>query len=79
MAARAEYVAAAGGRKKRTYPFTGKILCENCGKHYKRKIANGKHYWQCATFLELGKNECHAKQIPDEILTALALELGGME
>jgi DNA invertase Pin-like site-specific DNA recombinase len=77
---RAEYYAASEGTKKRTYPFTGKILCENCGKHYKRKSANGRHFWQCATFLQWGKDFCNkSKQVPEEILETLAAEFGGME
>jgi site-specific DNA recombinase len=60
------------------YPFTGKIECEGCGKNYKRKTTAGKSYWQCATYLQEGRNACHTKQIPEDILhtvTAEALEL----
>lgn len=78
MAERAEYVGAIGGTKKRTYPFTGKVLCESCGKNYKRKIANGRHFWQCSTFLQLGKNECHAKQIPEGTLNEITAEVLGI-
>ena len=28
------------------YPFTGKILCEHCGKHFKRKTACRRGAWQ---------------------------------
>jgi len=77
-AERAEYCSATGGIKKRTYPFTGKILCQSCGKNYKRKIANGKHYWQCSTFLQRGKDKCRAKQIPETTLMETAAEVLGL-
>ena len=57
---------------RNTYPFSGVILCENCGKHYKRKKGAGKFYWQCSTFLQEGKAVCPAKQIPEDILLTVA-------
>jgi hypothetical protein len=61
-------------------PFTSKITCGDCGKHYKRKISNGKHFWHCAMFQSLGKEFCPtSKQIPEDMLTRLAEELGGMD
>ena len=60
--------------------FTSKITCGDCGKHYKRKVANGKHFWHCATYLSVGKEFCGtSKQIPEDVLTRLADELGGMD
>ena len=56
------------------YPFSGIILCGNCGKKYKRKVSKGNPVWQCATFLLLGKAACHTKQIPEPILHATAAE-----
>jgi DNA invertase Pin-like site-specific DNA recombinase len=65
---------------KKITPFTSKITCGECNKRYKRKIANGRHFWQCSTFLSIGKEFCGtSKQIPEEVLTAFADELGGME
>jgi DNA invertase Pin-like site-specific DNA recombinase len=62
------------------YPFSGKIVCGCCGKKYKRKLANGKQYWHCSTFNQFGKEFCAtSKQIPEEVLTALSEELGGMD
>jgi len=57
------------------YPFTGMIVCNNCGRHYKRKITNGKVAWNCVTFLQKGKAVCHAKQIPESVLYHLAAEV----
>ncbi|MEA5013427.1 MAG: recombinase family protein [Candidatus Limiplasma sp.] len=50
------------------YPFRGKLICGNCGKAYNRKTTLGKVAWKCATYLQLGKAYCHAKQIPEDIL-----------
>lgn len=54
-------------KPKQEYPFTGKIICEKCGKHYNRKATHGHVYWNCKTFLHFGKSICHTKQIPEEI------------
>lgn len=63
-------------KPKATYPFTSKIVCGQCGKHYKRKIGNaGTKYahpiWICSTFNSLGEKFCASKQIPEDILTKL--------
>ena len=60
------------------YPFTGKILCDNCGKRYKRKKGVGRFYWQCYTFLYEGKAVCPAKQIPEETLYTATAEVLGL-
>jgi DNA invertase Pin-like site-specific DNA recombinase len=61
------------------YAFSGKILCENCGKHYIRKNAHGKIVWRCTTFEKLGKSRCAARQIPESVLETLTSEVGGTE
>ena len=61
------------------YPFTGMIVCGNCGCHYKRKITNGKVAWNCVTFLQKGKALCHAKQIPEDTLYKLTNEVLGLD
>ena len=60
------------------YPYTGKILCGQCGKHYKRKIVQGRFCWQCSTFLHEVRAVCPAQQIPERVLDDLTAELGGM-
>ena len=62
-----------------TYPFTGKIICDNCGKAYRRKTTNGKIGWQCGTFLTLGKEYCHAKQTPEDTLMAVTASVLGLK
>jgi DNA invertase Pin-like site-specific DNA recombinase len=54
------------------YPFTGKIVCGNCGKHYKRKKTSIGFSWHCSTFLTQGKKKCETKAIPEEILNNFA-------
>jgi DNA invertase Pin-like site-specific DNA recombinase len=61
------------------YPFSGKIVCENCGKHYKRKKTLKGFSWHCSTFLQNGKQECGAKAIPETVLKNLAEKIGGTE
>lgn len=61
---------------KVVYPFTSKIICGQCGKHYRRKITNAgskyeKPVWICTTFNRLGKVACPSQQIPEDILTDL--------
>ena len=52
--------------------FTKKIVCEQCGAHYRRKVvAGGKVVWICGTFNRLGKAYCPSQQIPEEILKEL--------
>lgn len=67
-------------RKKdpRQYPFTSKIVCGKCGKKYKRKVTKGRVYWNCSTYLEFGRDSCHARQIPEAILFSLATEVLGL-
>jgi DNA invertase Pin-like site-specific DNA recombinase len=70
---------AAPSKPRKAYPFTGKIHCGNCGKHYKRKIARGHAFWHCATYMERGKAECPAKQIPENVLFALSADVLELE
>lgn len=61
------------------YPFTGRIICGNCGKNFQRKTTKGRVSWQCSTYLEHGKSACQSKQIPDELLKMTAAEAMGIE
>ena len=60
--------------KKKKYPFTGKIICANCGKHYRRKITATGPVWICITFNSLGKSACASKQIPESVLYELTAD-----
>ena len=65
--------------KQPCYPFTGKILCENCGKHYKRVVVAGHVAWQCHTYQRLGREACHAKKIPESTLKSISADVLGRE
>ena len=41
--------------EKGTYPFSGKLICEGCGKHYRRKRTAARVVWICSTFNTMGK------------------------
>ena len=62
-----------------TYPFTGLITCENCGKHYRRKVTPTGAVWICSTYNTYGKSRCPSKAIPETTLTVLADEIGGVD
>jgi len=51
--------------------LTGKVVCGNCGKNYKRRKRRDKWSWQCSAYLTQGKNACPAKQIPEDVLLDL--------
>ena len=59
---------------KKTYPFTGKIVCEKCGKNYRRKTTASGIKWCCSTYNTYGKAYCDAQQIPESILEGLVGE-----
>ena len=72
-----------GGTLER-YPFSGMIVCGNCGCHYRRRTANAstkyaKPAWACGNFLTFGKEKCDAQQIPEDILTAKTCEVLGLQ
>ena len=67
------------GQKKNTYPFTGKLVCTGCGKHYRRKVTKARPVWICSTFNTMGKALCLSKQIPEETLYHMAAEALGMD
>ena len=55
--------------------YTGLIQCAKCGKNYRRKTRNGRHFWICATLNTRGKKYCASKQVPEPILDALVKEV----
>lgn len=58
-----------------SYPFTGMLICDNCGKHYRRKITATRPVWICSTFNTMGKAYCASKQIPEETLYKITAEV----
>jgi DNA invertase Pin-like site-specific DNA recombinase len=61
------------------YPFTGLLVCGNCGKHYRRRITPTQAVWRCATYETLGKSACASKQIPESTLTAVTADVLGTD
>lgn len=57
------------------YPFSGKIVCGNCGKHYRRKVTASGPIWICGTYNEQGKAACPSKAIPERVLMALTADI----
>lgn len=57
--------------EKPSYPFTGKIVCAHCGKHYRRKMTATGPVWICSTYNTKGKTACPSKQIPESTLIQL--------
>lgn len=63
--------------------FSGLLTCANCGKHFRRRIANAsskyaKPAWLCSTFATRGKRFCNNKQIPEAILISKTKEVLGL-
>nr|DAE58434.1 MAG TPA: integrase [Caudoviricetes sp.] len=60
-----------------TYPFTSLLVCDNCGKNYRRKTTKTGIVWVCGTFNTLGKSACASKQIPETTLQQVTAEVLG--
>ncbi len=60
--------------QKTIYPFTGKLVCESCGKHYQRKKTATGYVWICSTFNREGKSACPSRQIPEKVLEQLSAD-----
>lgn len=69
----------AGADTTNTYPFTGKLVCANCGKHYRRKTTKTRAVWICTTYNSMGKAVCDSKAIPEETLIQMTNEVLGLE
>ena len=65
------------GAKRKEYPFSGKLICACCGKHYRRKITATGPKWICTTYNTMGKVACPSKQIPEDTLIATTGEVIG--
>ena len=59
---------------KVNYPFTSKIVCEKCGKSYRRRTTSTGAKWCCATYNTYGKAYCDAQQIPESVLEGIVAD-----
>ena len=72
-------------RTGKTYPFTKKIICGCCGRHYTRQVWNsGKNGIRRATWVCTGKKaekyrQCRAKNISEEKLMEISTKMLGLE
>ena len=66
------------GVKRKEYPFSGKLICAGCGKHYRRKVKESGPVWICSTYNTQGKAACPSKAVPEPILEAITDEVGGI-
>lgn len=64
---------------KNTYPFSGKLVCAGCVKHYRRKVTATGPTWICPTYNTQGKAACPSKRIPETTLMAVTAEALGLE
>lgn len=62
---------------KKIYPFTGLLVCGNCGKNYRRKVTKAGAVWVCGTYNSLGKAACASKQIPESTLQQVTADVLG--
>lgn len=81
---RREKMKADGRQWSRRYPFSGIIECGECGMHYRRRtVRSGTSYkqavWICRTFDAYGKEFCHSKQIPEDILIVKTAKVVGSD
>lgn len=70
--------------KQEKTQFSSLITCANCGKHFRRRIANSggkyaKPVWVCSTFMNKGRDVCDMRQIPEDILIAKTKEALNLE
>lgn len=61
------------------YPFSGMIVCGNCGLHYIHKTAHGIVYWNCSTTQRRGADICQTQKIPEDILKDITASVLGLE
>ena len=80
MAIRAEHYNAPDGQGLKRYPFSNKLICDGCGKNYRRKKTAARDVWICKTFNSFGKAYCPtSKQIPEETLMEISARVLGTD
>ena len=65
--------------KRTKHPFAGKIICDICGKAYRRTVSRkgtAQEYisWNCATYSRQGKAACPAPPVPERTLLDISMD-----
>lgn len=68
------------GKYSSKYPFSGRIICGDCGETFKRRTWNSnnpskKIVWQCKTYIKEGKDACDMKAVDDKVLKDAFVEM----
>ena len=64
-----------GKTPKTDSPFSRLIVCEKCGKNYRRKTTATGIIWICSTYNSKGKAACASKAIPEIILENITADI----
>jgi len=67
------------GQAKGTYPFSGIMICDNCGKSYRRKTTATGPVWICTTYNSMGRQHCASKAVPEKQLSQATAEVLGTD
>lgn len=58
--------------------FSGRIVCAQCGRKYKRTKNHGRYIWNCSTYLVHGKSACPGLQFREDTLQQAAADAMGL-
>jgi DNA invertase Pin-like site-specific DNA recombinase len=65
---------------RKTYPFTGMLICGSCGKHYIRKKTHKGYTWTCGLTERFDKAAClESKNVPEDILFGVTAKALGLQ
>lgn len=67
------------GAKQKSYPFTGLIVCGECGANYTHKVNNSgtisqANFWKCHIAIQKGVKYCHNPGIKEKVLYDLFMD-----
>uniref|UniRef100_UPI003FF0D82A recombinase family protein n=1 Tax=Gemmiger formicilis TaxID=745368 RepID=UPI003FF0D82A len=62
-------------QKREIYPFTGRLVCAECGAAFYRRIKPGGIEWACASHLHNDANACSMKNVSERELWNAVLAL----